>query len=160
MSEEAERTIMDRLDQLEAIAQIRVLKARYWRGVDSKDAALLRSVFTDDVEIDFQGAMGGPDNDPAMVWHGADTFVADTMGAVANVTTVHHGFEPEIEILSESEAVAIWPVQDTAWVSEQSDIMPFTKFTGYGQYHHRFRKVGTEWKIAKIRLTRCRIETE
>jgi hypothetical protein len=151
---------MDRLDRLEAIERIRELKARYWRGVDSKDVALLRSVFADEVEIDFQGAMGGPEIDPPMLWRDADTFVSDTMMAVANVTTVHHGFEPEIEIVSDTEATAIWPMQDAAWVNGKSDVLPFTKFTGYGHYHDRIRKVGSGWKIATTRLVRRRIEIE
>ena len=149
---------MESIDRLEAIEQIRSLKARYWRAVDLKIPALLRSVFTDRVVVDFQGATGGPAIDPALLWHDPDVFVADTMAVIANIVTVHHGFEPEIEILSDTDASAIWPMEDLVWVDAAGGGPIASSFHGYGHYHDRFRKVGGEWKIEQTRIARTRID--
>lgn len=151
--------MIDRLEQLGAMAEIRAIKARYWRAVDSRDTALLRSVFTDVVDVDFQGATGGPADDPALRWSDPDRFVADTMTATTGVQTIHHGFEPEIEILSNVEAKATWPFEDRAWLAAPNAAIPFNSFTGYGYYHDHYRKVDDAWKIERTRIERSRFET-
>ena len=51
---------MDDVARLSAIEAIKSMKGKYFRGVDLKDANLLRDVFTDDVELDYQGAVTDP----------------------------------------------------------------------------------------------------
>ena len=43
------------LQQLSDFEDIRTLKHRYFRGIDTADAALLMGLFTDDVSIDYRG---------------------------------------------------------------------------------------------------------
>ena len=59
---------------------------------------------------------------------------------------------PEIEILSDSEARGIWAMED---------IVEFTgrRLHGFGHYHETYRKDGGQWRIARLHLTRTRIET-
>lgn len=135
------------------------MKARYWRAVDGRDADLLRSVFTDTAVVDFRGSTGGPADDDALRWTDPDRFVADTMTATMGVQTIHHGFEPEIDVLSADEARAVWPMKDQAWLAEPNAAIPFNGFVGYGYYHDRFRKVDGAWKIESTRIERLRFET-
>ncbi|MFI5621899.1 nuclear transport factor 2 family protein [Nocardioides sp. NPDC051685] len=51
---------MDLTTRLTAVEDIRLMKARYFRGVDEHDWGLLGSVLTEDVVCDFRGAMMGP----------------------------------------------------------------------------------------------------
>lgn len=149
---------MNDIERLAAIAEIRATKARYWRAVDCRDTALLRSVFSDAIDVDFQGATGGPADDPALRWSDPDRFVADTMAATTGVQTIHHGFEPEIDVISDVEAKAIWPFEDHAWLEKPNEAIPFNGFIGYGYYHDRYRKVDGAWKIERTRIKRSRFE--
>src|ERR1700745_1807047 len=96
---------MDVLQTLLAIEQIKQLKARYFRGMDNKDAALLASCFAPDASADFRGATTDPRSGISAipsssdeVMQGREAIVAGISGALAKLQTVHHGCCPEIEI--------------------------------------------------------------
>ena len=153
---------MDGLERLIAIEEIKQLKARYFRGVDTKDAALLRSVFTDDATADYRGAATDPRSgvnaipgNTEEVVVGADSIVGGVMTSVTGLTTVHHGHIPEITVLSESEATGIIPMVDRLTMPEDA---PIASLDGWGHYHETYRKEGGAWKIAKLRLTRLRVD--
>ena len=114
-----------RMRRLEDLNAIRELKARYFRGIDLKDWDLIRSVFADDVECDFRGAA----TDPATGFNpvpeatgsiilGIEDTVAAFEASGAHFRSVHHGHMPEIEILSDTTARAIWAMFDErpVWV--------------------------------------------
>jgi len=148
---------MDDLERLIAIEEIKRVKARYWRGVDKKDPAILRTVFADDAIIDFgenelDGDSGArPRPDP-------DTFVAYAMETLAAFKTIHHGHAPDIEFVSDDEATAFWPMEDNIWVLPGADL-PFKYLRGYGFYHDRFRKTVEGWRISYTTLERVHVET-
>jgi len=153
---------MDDIAVLRAIEQIKVLKARYFRGIDLKDWDLIRSVFADDVECDFRGAA----TDPATGFNpvpeatgsiilGIEDTVAAFEASGAHFRSVHHGHMPEIEILSDTTARAIWAMFDTLRFAAG----PIAEITAYGHYHETYEKIGGDWKIKTIRLTRLRVDT-
>lgn len=74
---------------LAAIEEIRLLKARYLRALDTKDWPLLRSLLTDDMVGDFREMPGGPP-DEKLLTTGADAFVAGVAAELDEATTVHH----------------------------------------------------------------------
>ena len=82
---------MSSSDDIEAIKQ---LKARYFRTMDTKDWEGMRDVFSPDVHIDTSIDGGG-------VIDGADTFIDFIRETLNDVTTVHHGHMPEIELTSD-----------------------------------------------------------
>lgn len=47
---------MDAIERLKSIEEIKKLKARYCRAVDTKGSDLFRSLFTEDTVVDFRGA--------------------------------------------------------------------------------------------------------
>jgi len=57
---------------------------------------------------------------------------------------------PEIELLGEARARAVWAMEDI--VDDGHQIVH-----GYGHYHDTYRKVGGDWKIDSVRLTRIRM---
>ena len=153
---------MDPLARLIAIEEIKQLKARYFRAVDTKDAALLRSVFTDDATADYRGAATDsrsgvnaiPGNTEAVVVTG-DAITEGVMNSVVGLTTVHHGHIAEIEIHNEAEASAIIPMVDHLMMPDDSAI---ASLDGWGHYHETYRKVSNDWKIASLRLSRLRVD--
>ena len=143
-------------EELYAIEQIRQLKARYFRGVDTKDATVLRAVFADGAETDFRSE--SPDRDPALKHNDPDAFVRNVIGMLEGVTTAHAGFMPEIEILSATEARARWSMTDRLWVEDAaSSRLPFRTLAGWGVYHDCYVRTEAGWRIASTRLERIKV---
>jgi len=133
----------DRAADVEAIKQ---LKARYFRTLDTKDWAAMRQVFTDDVVMDTSASPGGT------VVAGADEFLVFLRGVIGDVTTVHHGHTPEIELTSASTARGSWAMEDMLrWPDGR-------QMHGYGHYHETYQRVGNGWLIKTSRLTRLRVD--
>jgi uncharacterized protein (TIGR02246 family) len=128
---------------LEAIKQ---LKARYFRTMDTKDWAGMREVFAPDVLIDTT-------EDGAPLVEGRDAFLEFLEPTLADVTTVHHGHMPEIELTSETTATGIWAMEDHLWWPEGS---PLQHLHGYGHYHETYVKLADGWRIQSLKLTRLR----
>lgn len=147
---------MDPLFVLQSILEIGRLKARYFRHVDLKEWAALAEIFTDDVTFDRSTAhevmnrLSAPAVVPDRpVVSGRDEVVAMIRRAVENIHTVHRGFMPEIDVLSETEATGIWAMQDILRNFDGALILD-----GSGHYHETYRRVGGRWLISHIRLSR------
>jgi hypothetical protein len=139
---------MDALDELCAVEAIKRLKARYFRSMDTKDWATMRTVFTDDVHIEL------PDDDGS-VHDGAEPFMVMLRDQLDALTTVHHGHMPEIEVTSPTSATGRWAMEDLLRWPEGG---PMASLHGFGHYHETYRKVGDEWRIATLTLTRLRVD--
>ena len=129
---------------MDDVEQIKQLKARYFRTMDTKDWDGMRRVFTDDVVMDTSESDGG-------IMEGADDFIAFLRQVLDDVVTVHHGHMPEIAVASPTEASGIWAMEDLLrWPDG-------TELRGYGHYHEDYRKGDDgEWRIARSKLTRLR----
>lgn len=146
---------MDRLETLEALEEIRALKARYFRTLDTKDWAGYQAVFTADVVADFREATAT--RDESQFSHGADAYVRPLAAMLQDVVTVHHGHMAEIEVISPTLARGVWAMEDKLWPASTS-VLPFRWLHGYGHYHERYVKQNDRWRIAEIRLTRLRVD--
>ncbi|ARS26523.1 nuclear transport factor 2 family protein [Sphingomonas sp. KC8] len=146
---------MDAIEQLLAIEQIKALKARYFRCMDTKDWAGLEAVFTADLHADFREGTDPPN--PQAVIEGAKPYLEMLSPILADITTVHHGHMPEIAITSPTTATGIWAMEDKLWVKPGAPV-PYSFLHGYGHYHETYRKEADGWKIATVRLTRLRID--
>ena len=141
---------MDTLERLAAIEEIKQLKARYFRCMDTKDWAGFAGVFAPDAELDMRGEDPGSD-----VNRGAQVIADYVRNAVDPVVTVHHGHMPEIEITSDDTATGIWAMEDKLRWPEGS---PIGWMHGYGHYHETYERVDGAWKIKTLTLTRLRID--
>jgi SnoaL-like domain len=128
-------------DDIEAIKQ---LKARYFRMMDTKDWDGFAAVFTDDVEIDVS-------DDGGDVMQGIAEFLPFLRAAIGDVTTVHHGHMPEIEITSPTTARGVWALEDQLW---WPDGAPIRHMHGFGHYHETYEKTPSGWRIKSLTLTR------
>jgi len=144
------------LERLLAIEEIKILKARYFRFVDSKDKAGLASLFMSDGILDMRHAPAGPPDESALI-SGADEIARFILTAVSGVKTVHHGHMPEISIMSADTATAIWAMQDLLKWGNKSP-WPFRELIGYGHYYDSYRRAAGEWRIQSSRLTRLRVD--
>jgi SnoaL-like domain len=134
---------------LEAIKQ---LKARYFRLMDTKQWAEWEDLFTEDGVIGplATGIPGVAAMDP----QSRHEFVKQARKNLADVKSIHHGYMPEIELLSEVSARGIWAMDD---LLEYPNGSPLKRLRGYGYYHETYAKVRGEWKIHTMALSRLRV---
>jgi uncharacterized protein (TIGR02246 family) len=143
-------------EALAAVEEIKALKARYFRCMDTKDWDGFADQFTPNASIDVSGEMrAGPDDDGKISGRRAITdFVR---GAIDAVTTVHHGHMPEIDVTSPTRATGVWAMED---MLRWPDGSPIRAMHGYGHYHETYEKTDGRWRISSLKLTRLRVDVE
>jgi hypothetical protein len=147
-------------ERIGAIEDIKQLKARYFRCVDSGDEALVPTVLADDCVLDYRGCctdpVTGEDFMPAMnvVLKGRESWVSDAFRKTG-VVTVHQGHQCEITITGATTAEGIWSFTDRFFMPPGS---PFSRLSGYGHYHETYEKIADEWKLKSTRITRIKVE--
>lgn len=139
---------MDAVERLVAIEAIKLLKARYFRCLDTKDWAGFADLFTEDAVMDMT-------SEGAAITTGNREIAAFVEGAVGDVTTVHHGHTPEIEITSPTTATGLWAMEDKLRWPHGA---PLGSMHGYGHYHETYELVSAEWRIKTLELTRLRVD--
>lgn len=153
---------MTETERLAAIEEIRLLKAKYWRGVDSGDGALVRSILAADCVLDCRGCCTDPasgvDHMPQMniLMRGRESWQTSHLDN-PRLITVHQGHQHEIAVTSPTTASGIWAFTDRFFMPAGS---PFDRMTGYGHYHDTYEKVDGGWMLKTMRFTRLWVETE
>ena len=133
-------------NDLVAIEEIRQLKARYFRLMDTKRWDEWAEVFTTDARMEIP--------ESGTVLEGRDEIVARVASIIGPAVTVHHGHTPEIEVLGADAARGTWAMADlVTWTSAAGEPRGFQ---GYGHYHETYRREDGRWRIASTRLERLR----
>jgi hypothetical protein len=126
-----------RIARLEAIEAIKQLKAKYFLACDNKQPTVVRSCFVDgDMVIDY-GRVGSFTN--------ADDMVAiyTKYACGEHIVEMHHAQNPQIEIISDTEASASWGLYYYMIDTHQNSV---TQLGGF--YEDEYRCEGGEWKIS------------
>lgn len=144
---------------LAAIEAIRQVKSRYFRGVDTSDGDLVRSILAVDCELDYLGCctdpVSGTDFMPAMnvVLKGRDSWVSDAFKK-AGIVSVHHGYNPDIALTGPGSASVVWAFSDRFYFPEGA---PSARFEGHGHYHDTYERVDGVWLLKTTRITRLKV---
>lgn len=139
------------------IEDIRQLKARYFRYLDTKNWGEWRKQFTDDLDIrvDVTVDEDGTGGEYPPLPKGGDAFVSYMSDFLKlPFRTVHHGHMHEVTITGPDTATGICAMEDIV------SPVPGQTMWGYGHYHERYRKVDGEWRIAGFHLKRLRFDYE
>lgn len=135
-----------RVRRLEAFEEIRQLKARYFRCVDFRLWNQFEDLFTDDLEVDFAESTSKP--------AGKAEFLASVANHFVSGYSVHHGHVPEIDIVDDTTATAIWPMYDRV---ESPAGSGYVSHEGWGHYTENYRRCDDgKWRISRTRLSRIR----
>lgn len=137
---------MTKLERFIAIEEIKRLKARYFRHLDTKNWHEFGSVFASNGTLEVGPAGVKPRKET-----GAAAIVSWVRGAFEGATTIHHGHMPEIEILEPRRATGIWAMDDIV-------IWPNRWLHGWGHYHEVYVLESDAWKIASSCLMHLRVE--
>ncbi len=127
---------------MDDVEEIKKLKARYFRGLDTKNWDLYRSVFTPDMVFTYEGTGDSIE--------GLDAFVEYAKGLT--MTSVHHGHMPEIELISPSSATGTWSMEDHVRWSDGFETH------GYGHYVETYEKTDDDWRIKTMKLSYLRTD--
>jgi len=141
---------LDNTETLVAIEEIKRLRARFARCLDTKQWKEMEDTITDDCVFDARDGAT-----VTQLWRGAEDIVANIRRSLENATSVHHAHMPEIEITSPTTAKGLWAMQD------------YLRFPGYatvdlvgsGHYHETYEKQADgKWRLKTYQLTRLRVD--
>src|SRR6476619_5957076 len=132
---EDEGALLRRLLDIEEIKQ---LKARYFRALDTRDWDLFGQVFAREAVLEV------PEAD--VTQNGREAIVTFVSGALTGARTVHHGHMPEIELTGPETARGTWAMFDyVEWpASESGDRVGLQ---GYRHYIEGYRREDGQWRI-------------
>ena len=143
---------MTDLEKLLAIEEIKRLKSKYFYYLDHKNwAAWKAEVWAPDARLETPEVGGDV--------VGADNIVAWVSERAGNQNSTHHGHMPDIEILSDDSAKAVWAMEDILRLpKDQPSMYGYTHLHGFGHYHETYVRGPNGWRIQSTRLTRLYVE--
>lgn len=133
------------VQRLADIEDIRQLKARYFRYLDSKQWSKLAALFT-----------AHPTIDVGAKYTSGEELAEKTAALLGDAPSAHQGFLPEIEVHG-NRATAIWAMED--YVSFPPGSSYKNGFHGYGEYHDTYQRIDGRWYISSTVLSRFRVDT-
>jgi hypothetical protein len=140
-------------DELEVKELIRTRKAQYCRFIDTKQFDQWEKLFSPDAKITFYNV----DGKVLMAFDSLRAFAGPTKGLFATTQTIHQIHNSEIEFKSDSEASAIWSMED--WhIYAPVDGNPSKTMHGYGHYYETWKLIDGTWLITSIDLLRTILE--
>ena len=144
---------MNGIEKLLAIEEIKQLKARYFRSVDTRDWEGLKGVFAPDGIFDISQDV------PGCILSGPEKIAEAVSVPLTDCVSVHHGHCPEIELTSDTTAKGIWAIEDMLRWAENSTARIRT-LHGHGHYVETYERVDGRWFIETMKLTRLRVDIE
>ncbi|MNK28378.1 Bile acid 7-alpha dehydratase [compost metagenome] len=135
-----------------AIEEIKQMKARYCRFVDTKQWESLRVLLAVEAKLSFEGQ----DGEQLYKFDGRDQWIDLTSGVLAKARTVHQVHSPEIEVLSATRAKGIWGMEDIIEMPEGIEA-PFKTMHGFGHYYEELEKTDSGWIIISMVLKRTKL---
>jgi hypothetical protein len=143
---------MDPAQALVELEAIRVLKARYFRFVDTKQWRAFAELFEDDATAEF------PADQPGLTLRGREELARRISAMLDGVVSLHQGYMPELELTSPTTAKGVWAMEDRLeWPADAPDGP--RSLHGWGHYHETYRKSAAGWRIASLVLTRLKVAT-
>ena len=135
------RADIQRLMDMEAIKQ---LKYAYFRCVDTANLEELATLLHEDLTVNYVGG--------TYEWNiqGRQDFVANIgMAFSTQAVGQHNAHHPEIQMLSDTEATALWYLADNMWILNHK-----ARTHGTALYRDRYLKVNGNWVIKDTRYER------
>jgi SnoaL-like domain len=139
--------IMSDIERLVALEEIKLLKARRDRAVDTKDWETYEALHAPDHYSHNEGFER---------WNSAAEMIANVKKLMADVVSVHHSHTPQITFESPTKATGIWGMEDNIfWKQGQEDHW----LQGFGFYHETYEKRGRKWVFTSRQLKRLHVRT-
>jgi hypothetical protein len=142
---------MNDVDKLLATKDIMILKARYFRFVDTRRWEDFQALFAPDATLFFPEGQERPAS------------IGDSMTFIKSVlrgsVSVHMGHSPEIEVESPTSAHGVWGMEDKIyWSTEAAATGGIEFLNGFGHYHEDYVCRDGRWLFQSLKLTRLRVD--
>lgn len=135
------------IERLVDIEEIKLLKARRDRAVDTKDWDLYLSLHAPDHVSHNEGFPR---------WGSAAEMIENVKRQLGPHTiSVHHSHTPEITFETAERARGIWGMEDKIYDAASKRLL----LHGYGFYHETYEKRGGRWLFTTRQLKRTLVET-
>jgi hypothetical protein len=136
-------------NEFEAKELIRDRMAKYCRFLDTKQFDNWEALFKPDARIVFYDL----DNSVLAEFKSIAELSAMTRGLFATTQTVHQTHNSEIEFQSNTQAYAIWSMEDLHIYAPEDD-QPSKMMHSYGFYYETWELIDDSWVIASLELGR------
>jgi hypothetical protein len=133
---------MSDIERLVAIEEIKRLKARRDRAVDTKDWDAYEGLHAPDAWSQAEGLE---------MWKSAAEMRAKVSASLAGVTSAHHSHTPDITFQSRDQATGIWGMEDNLFWKQGEDEH---WLHGFGFYHETYERQNGRWVFTTRRLKR------
>jgi len=125
-------------EDLVEIEQIKVLKYRYARFLDTKEWDALAALFVEEATTSYSGGQLSYEGRDAIIG-----FLKQVLGST-EVLTTHFMGQPEIELTGPTSAKGTWALRDLVIFPEPP---PGMSVRGASFYEDEYVKVGGEWRF-------------
>ncbi len=136
-------TLEQRIARIEALEAIRQLKHRYLNACDLKEVETIRDCFAEgEIRIDY-GPIG--------CFSDRESFVElyQRLACQERVKDLHHGSNPEIELISGDQATGRWGLFYFNLDAETGATLQLG-----GVYYDRYQRIDGQWQIVATRFER------
>jgi 3-phenylpropionate/cinnamic acid dioxygenase small subunit len=132
--------LIDRTDIIETVY-------RYATGIDNKDFTLYRSIFTDDIKVDFSMYTG---EEPGWTSLSADQWTEQLIGIFRGLDSTQHSMSNPIVTVDDDNATCVMYMQaEHFFKNDQGD----NSYTVGGYYTDELIRTPDGWKLASVKLT-------
>jgi len=142
------------INVLQETENIKQLMARYCRLLDTKQWAAFGELLTDDVQLTFKDAAGNV----LFQFHSRKEMLDLTAPMLQSAVTVHQVHQPEITVVSDTQAKAVWALEDLIIFPPTAENAPYQRMHGFGIYHQTLKKTGDIWQISSFILDRLKLD--
>ena len=153
MARLSDGSVEEQVARLVAIEEIKALRSRYWRFVDTKKWDDFGRLFATDATFMDHAAQFG--------CNGREEIQGNISAVLQPALSVHQGHQYEIEVLSDTTARGIWVMYDHLEFPP-GPITPQDPYAGahvdgWGHYLDEYVKVDGEWLFQTVNLNRLRL---
>ena len=138
--EERLEALQQEVAELRAVHDIQQMRFTYWFALVDKDVPRLLDCFTEDVHIDYGFGIELTGREAA------HQFFEALLQADDLISQIPRGANPQLTLVSETEASGRWLAEVTALRHSQEDGRRFSL-----QYFEKYRKTAAGWKICELR---------
>ncbi|RYJ44232.1 nuclear transport factor 2 family protein [Flavobacterium beibuense] len=139
----------------DTLAKIQSVMSAYCRLLDLQQWDKWRTLMADHATFEFENTEG----ERIAFFENPSEFIRVCIEHLKDTVTVHHLHNQEIMEINSDTAEMIWAMEDRLYFAK-NDTRDASYFHGYGHYHISFVREGEHWLIAKLGLTRVRMEQE
>ena len=145
----AELTDSDKIRILCDMELIKKVKLKYWWSIDNKQMDDLADCFTEDAVADYaiDQLLEGRD---AIIQFLKDSVASEELDAIP----IHQGFDPVIEITSETTATGRWRLYNYMLFQKARTTMIM-----WSVYNDEYVKVDEKWMIKKTKISHMSTQT-